>query len=145
MKKIALIFLFLLAFVPKSFSADWVAQEDGTWTLSVSLTASTTQEKDMIEQVRKWHNYEFRCGGLGEICEEGEDTLSPSEWVQGYFFGFSHTQVGKSDKKLYRMCSNLWGNFKRAVNRKYLSWVSSPSSNPETNALNAVVPSPPAR
>lgn len=131
MKKLILAAL-LVALSTSVHGADWVDQGDGTWQVSVTVTAATTAEKDMYEQIRADHNYTYRYS---------EDALSTSDWLAGLLEGFSATQYEGGPTVLKR-CADLWQAFKR-------KWVSpadraaSPDGG-DTEGLAVSVPAPPA-
>lgn len=131
MKKLIILAALLAIAVASSHAADWVDQGDGTWDLSVTVTAASTAEKDMFEQIRADHNYTYRYSG---------DALSPSDWLAGLFEGYTATQY-VDQPTVYKWCATLWSAFKK-------KWVSpaalaASSDNGNTEGLAVSVPAPP--
>jgi opacity protein-like surface antigen len=132
MKKLIILAALLAILTATSRAADWVEQGDGTWDLSVTVTAASTAEKDMFEQIRADHNYTYRYSG---------DALSASDWMAGLFEGFTATQY-QDQPTVYKWCATLWQAFKQ-------KWVSpadlaSSSDDGDTEGLAVSVPAPPA-
>lgn len=65
-------------------AGDWVDNGDGSWTLSVSITAPTTETKDLYEKARAWDNYRYRWL---------DEQLDASAWVEGILEGMSVVQT----------------------------------------------------
>jgi hypothetical protein len=114
-----------------------------TTTTTVSPPVTSTQKKDMLEQVRKLTNYKYRCGGAGTVCA-GDDQLAAPAWVYGMMEGFEDTQHkedGEAATVVHNTGARLWARFVDWVGE---SQCAGSVDNCLTEALAIVVPAPPS-
>jgi len=94
-----------LLMVSSSYAQDWTSFADGHWEVqSVTISVTTTEEKDMFEQVRAWHNYQYRNAG---------DVLDAGEWASALLTGIEDTQTGNG-VEYFDFCKRLWRKFIQA-------------------------------
>lgn len=139
MKRLIII-LALLAVVTAASAADWIEDVgDATvWQVSVTLSGVTTSNKDRMEQLRAFHNFQYRYSG---------DVLDASDWVKGLAGGIEATQLqGEAPTAplvlVYR--DRLWRTFVTALHTSFPGWLVSPVADKNVNGENASIPTPPA-
>jgi len=128
MKKWILALMVIVLSTGQVFAADWVDQGDGTWQVSVTMTAATTQAKDDLEMVRADDNQAYFYSG---------EERDASTWLKEKLEGFASTREVKS---VSGENQSWWSRFKR----RYLSRVviRDSADSGDTEARAVTVPSP---